>query len=189
LNAFIIIISIGYSTYFYVNADKENAKLLDRNYSPIQLVSQIRGYFYINPALALSLVITLFSFAGIPPLIGFFAKQVVLSAALDEGYYFIAIIAILTSVISAVYYLNIIKEMIFKNNENEINREISEDLQGHIQYKNNVKKYLFKFDNIQLSSSLTVTISSLTLIILLFIFFPENILNMANILSIMLFNS
>ncbi len=47
----------------------------------------------------------IFSFVGIPPLIGFFAKQMVLSAALDSGYVFLALIAILTSVISAVYYL------------------------------------------------------------------------------------
>jgi NADH-ubiquinone oxidoreductase chain 2 len=113
LNAFIILISIGYSLYYYVNKSKEYKQLLDKKNSPIQLISQLKGYFYINPVLALSLAITIFSFVGIPPLIGFFAKQMVLSAALDSGYVFLTLVAILTSVISAVYYLNIIKEVFF----------------------------------------------------------------------------
>lgn len=63
--------------------------------------------------LVLTLTITIFSFVGIPPLIGFFGKQMVLSAALDSGFVFMALVAILTSVISAVYYLNIIKQIFF----------------------------------------------------------------------------
>jgi NADH-ubiquinone oxidoreductase chain 2 len=43
-------------------------------------------YLYFNPVLALSLEITISSFIGIPPLIGFFAKQMVFSPALDSGY-------------------------------------------------------------------------------------------------------
>lgn len=79
------------------------------------------GYFYINPYLSLSLAITLFSFAGVPPLLGLFAKQMVLSAALDNGYVFMALVAILTSVISAVYYLNVIKNIFFFKDEYKIN--------------------------------------------------------------------
>jgi NADH:ubiquinone oxidoreductase subunit 5 (subunit L)/multisubunit Na+/H+ antiporter MnhA subunit len=62
----------------------------------------------------LSLSISLFSFAGVPPLVGFFAKQNVFSSALDNGYIFITLIAILTSVISAAYYLAVIKIMFFE---------------------------------------------------------------------------
>ena len=69
----------------------------------VQLISQLRGYFYVNPILALSLAITIFSFVGVPPLVGFFAKQMVLSAALDSGYVFLSLVAILTSVVAAVY--------------------------------------------------------------------------------------
>src|SRR3954464_10739353 len=87
----------------------------------IQLITQLRGYFYLNPLLSLSLVITIFSFVGIPPLIGFFAKQMVLSAALDNGYVFLALIAILTSVISAVYYLGIIKQVFFDKSDYRLN--------------------------------------------------------------------
>ncbi len=113
LNAFFILIAIGLSLYSYVSNSKEDKELLDKNNSPIQLITQLKGYFYINPFFALSLAITIFSFAGIPPLVGFFAKQMVLSAALDKGYIFLSIVAILTSVIGGIYYLNIIKEIFF----------------------------------------------------------------------------
>ena len=75
----------------------------------VQLVNQLKGYFFVNPFLALSLAITIFSFAGIPPLVGFFGKQMVLYTAIQSGYYFMSIVAIVVSVISASYYLKIIK--------------------------------------------------------------------------------
>ena len=74
--------------------------------------------------LALSLAITLFSFVGVPPLIGFFAKQMVLSAALDSGYIFLTLVAILTSVISAVYYLMVVKQIFFDKPEYKVNPEL-----------------------------------------------------------------
>jgi NADH-ubiquinone oxidoreductase chain 2 len=201
LNAFIILISIGYSLYYYINKSKEYIELQDKKNSPIQLISQLKGYFYINPFLALSLTITIFSFVGIPPLIGFFAKQMVLSAALDSGYVFLTLIAILTSVISAVYYLNIIKEIFFYKPFYKVSSVFNNiDFHANIiprlhtshksEHKNNVilKKLTFKLNNITLSSSLTITISILTLIIILFIFVPEYILNLANILALILFN-
>ena len=191
LNAFIILISIGFSLYFYINDNKEYKELPDKNNSPIQLISQMKGYFYINPFLALSLSVTIFSFVGIPPLIGFFAKQMVLSAALDNGYVFLSLVAILTSVISAVYYLNIIRQVFFDKSDYKINPElVNVNLHGNI-LKNNVlvEKLTFKTNNVILSSSLTITISILTLIILLFIFIPNEWLSMANILALILFNS
>src|SRR3984885_3907099 len=172
LNAFIILISIGFSLYYYVN---DNNELSDKNNSPIQLISQMKGFFYINPVLALSLAITIFSFVGIPPLIGFFAKQMVLSAALDSGFIFLTLVAILTSVISAVYYLNVIKQIFFDKPEYEINPEL-EGVNMHANIiRNNklIQSLTFKSNNIVLSSSLTISISILTLIILLFIFIPR----------------
>jgi NADH-ubiquinone oxidoreductase chain 2 len=190
LNAFIILISIGYSLFYYVNKSKEYKQLLDKKNSPIQLISQLKGYFYINPVLALSFAITIFSFVGIPPLIGFFAKQMVLSAALDSGFVFLTLVAILTSVVSAVYYLNIIKEVFFYEPIYKINREFKNiDFHGNIIKNNNlIEKLTFKLNNITLSSYLTITISLLTLIILLFIFVPQEWLSMANILALILFN-
>ncbi|RHZ43580.1 hypothetical protein Glove_991g14 [Diversispora epigaea] len=131
LNAFMLILAIGYSLYCYVyNTDyttstkEENSNLHDVNNSPIQLIDQLKGYYYINPILSISLGITLFSFAGIPPLIGFFGKQMILSAAIDNGYIFMSLVAILTSVVSAVYYLAIIKQIFFDKPNYILNDEL-----------------------------------------------------------------
>jgi NADH-ubiquinone oxidoreductase chain 2 len=191
LNAFIILVSMGFSLYYYVNDNDEYKELTDKNNSPIQLISQMKGFFYINPVLALSLSITIFSFVGIPPLIGFFAKQMVLSAALDNGYVFLTLVAILTSVISAVYYLNVLKQIFFDKPEYKVNPEL-EGVNMHANIiRNNklIQSLTFKSNNIVLSSSLTISISILTLIILLFIFIPREWLSMANILALILFNT
>jgi NADH-ubiquinone oxidoreductase chain 2 len=158
-----------------VNDNKEYEELLDKNNSPIQLISQIKGFFYINPILSLSFAVTIFSFVGIPPLIGFFAKQMVLSAALDSGYVFLTLVAILTSVISAVYYLNIVKQIFFDESEYKANPELlNMDIHGSIIRKDVFfEKLRFNCDNIILSSYLTISISILTLIILLFILMPQ----------------
>lgn len=135
LNAFIVLLSIGFFFYFYVSNNEETKNLTDKKNSPIQLISQLKGFFYLNPVLALSLAITLFSFVGVPPLIGFFAKQMVLSAALDNGFIFMALVAILTSVISAVYYLNVIKQIFFDKPEYKLSLTINNnDLTGIIKY-------------------------------------------------------
>ena len=114
----------------------------------------------------------------------------VLSAALDSGYVFLTLIAILTSVISAVYYLNIIKQVFFDKSEYKINPILKNmDMHASIS-KNNVlhEKIIFKYNNIVLSSSLTLSISVLTLIIILFIFMPQEWLSMTNILALLIFN-
>lgn len=191
LNAFVLLVSIGFSLYYFTNEEKEYKQLVDKNNSPIQLVSQIKGYFYINPVLALSLSITIFSFVGVPPFIGFFAKQMVLSAALDSGYIFITLVAILTSVISAVYYLGIIKQIFFEAGSNVVNvilKGFKQDGTVVINENTLIEKVTFKTDNIVLSSSLTVTVSILTLIISLFIFMPQEWLSLANALALLLFN-
>jgi NADH-ubiquinone oxidoreductase chain 2 len=190
LNAFILLIAIGYSLYYYTNDNKEYQELSDKNNSPIQLISQIKGFFYINPLLSLSFVITIFSFVGIPPLIGFFAKQMVLSAALDSGYVFITLIAILTSVISAVYYLNIVKQVFFDESEYFGWPELNNiGIYASITKKDIlIEKFRFNYNNIILSSYLTIFTSTLTFIILIFIFMPQEWLSMANILALILFN-
>ena len=179
LNAFIILLTIGFSLYLYVyKQEKHNDNLLDKNNSPIQLISQLKGYFYLNPFLAISLAITLFSFAGIPPLVGFFAKQMVLSAALDKGYVFMVLIAILTSVVSAVYYLNVIKNIFFFKPDYRLNTNLENlNFTGNINTSsNNHKKstdFSFEIKNIVLSSALSNVISILTLTLLLFIYMPN----------------
>jgi len=202
LNAFILLITIGYSLYCYVyntesttTSEKEktnenNNNLHDVNNSPIQLIDQLKGLYYINPILSLSLAITLFSFAGIPPLIGFFGKQMILSAAIDNGYIFMSLVAILTSVISAVYYLAIIKQIFFDKPDYTLNNELTNlNAEGLITEKNTIsKKVAITINNIVLSSSLSLSISVITLVIALFIFIPEELLSLANILALILFN-
>jgi len=186
LNAFLILISIGYSLYYHRYSDIKYNMIKDKNNSPIQLINQLKGYFYINPILAISLALTIFSFIGIPPLIGFFAKQMVLSAAIDNGYIFLTLVAILTSVIGAVYYLGIIKQIFF----NKSNYKLKVIFTEYFSNKKDLNLFYSKDNNfISLSSYLTFTISILTLIITLFIFMPQEWLSMANILALLFFNS
>jgi NADH-ubiquinone oxidoreductase chain 2 len=193
LNAFLILISIGYSFITLTNKKeikedvsikenvvKENVTMEENAldpHSPIQYISQFKGFFHINSVLTLSLAVTLYSFIGVPPLAGFFAKQMILSSALDNGYVFMALVAILTSVIGAVYYLAIIKELFFEKNDYS-NISIQTGL------KNTNSKSIV--NNIYLTSSLTSSISILTLLILLFIFIPQEILSLTSLLSLVI---
>jgi NADH-quinone oxidoreductase subunit N len=68
-----------------------------------------------NAALAFSLSLTMFSIAGIPPLVGFLAKMGVFLSAIGISFYFIALVSILCSVISTFYYIRIIKVLYFEN--------------------------------------------------------------------------
>jgi NADH-ubiquinone oxidoreductase chain 2 len=162
LNAFLVIIGIGFSLYLYHTNVSENNNLSEKNNSPIQLISQLKGYFSINPALALCLIITIFSFIGLPPLAGFFGKQMVITSALNNNHIIIVIIAILTSVIGAVYYLNIIKTIYFNKNEY-------------------IKSY--KIFKMSLANYLTISLAILTLIISVFILIPNEPINLSNLLA------
>jgi len=211
LNAFIILVTIGFTFFLYVHKEEDSKQgLIDVNNSPVQLISQIKGYFYINPFIAISLAITLFSFVGIPPVIGFFAKQMVLSAALDNGYVFMALIAILTSVIGAAYYLALVKQIFFyKHNYNKASL-ITPDSVGKGYFRNSFvndphlvgyvlthreentntkKKVWFKPENITMNSSLSSTISIITLLLVLFIYIPAQWFNIVNILTLTLFKA
>ncbi len=76
-------------------------------------ISDLSGISKKHPILAISFLIILFSLAGIPPLGGFFAKFYVFSAVVEQKMYVLAIIGLLTTVISAFYYLRIIKIIYF----------------------------------------------------------------------------
>ena len=76
-------------------------------------ISDLSGISKKNPLLAISLLIILFSLAGVPPLGGFFAKFYVFVSVLEKEMYALAIIGLLTTVMSAFYYLKIIKTIYF----------------------------------------------------------------------------
>jgi len=104
-NVLIFFVLIGFGTVLVNTVDR---------YSPVQFISQLKGQFHVNPLLSTSLMISLISLTGIPPLVGFFPKMQVLYSSLSEGYYFLTIIAIIASVISAAYYLSIIRVIYFE---------------------------------------------------------------------------
>lgn len=115
----------------------------------------------------------------------------VLSAALDNGYVFLSLIAIITSVIGAVYYLNIIKEMFFYYPEHKIDPLLENvSLNGNIYNKDKVliKSLNFNYKNMVMSSPISITISITTLVVLLFIFMNKEWLSLCTILVQVLFN-
>lgn len=134
--------------------------------------------------------------AGIPPLMGFFSKQLVLSSAIESGYYFISIVAIFVSVISASYYLKIVRVLFTNATDNITNNNINiikennyavAELKGNnIELKNKLY-YLLPVNHI-LSNFHSFLISSLTLSILLFILKPSILLNSCQLLSLSLYH-
>ena len=182
LNIFIILIMMGYSLNFYKNEQKEFMNLIDKTNSPIQLISQLKGYFFINPLLSISFIITIFSFVGIPPLIGFFGKQMILTAAIDKGFIFLTIVGITTSVISAVYYLNLVKVIFFT-------KPIYTDeyINTNFIFKN--KTIFNKNNNLIMPNSIAITISTITLITIFYIFINKEFLSMNTIMVNLLFNT
>ena len=180
LNTFLIIILFGYiiknsfrDLIQSIMVEDETGIENDINY-----ISELKGQFFLNPVLSISLTICLFSMAGIPPLIGFFSKQFVLYSAIQNGYYFMSIIAIIVSIISASYYLKIIK-IIFTE---EVNT--SEYSDKEIKIINNLNSK----SEIEISSTNSFIISTLTLSILFFVLKPSILLNSTTILSLSLFN-
>ena len=164
LNAFLILIALS---YFYTSALKTKSNSLLNSVQDIKYITELKGLFFNNPILSLSFTICLFSMAGVPPLLGFFSKQFVLYSAMQSEYYFIGIISILVSVITASYYLKIIKVLHTENKEIKI--EEGSDIQSSI------------------PSLHSFMISSLTLFILLFILKPSILLNSTQLLALSLF--
>ncbi|WP_029407862.1 NADH-quinone oxidoreductase subunit NuoN [Thiomicrorhabdus sp. Milos-T2] len=82
-------------------------------------ISDFIGLNARNPWLAFMMLIVLFSMAGIPPFIGFWAKIIVIEEVIKAGFTWIAVIAVIMAVISAFYYLKVVKAMYFDKPENE----------------------------------------------------------------------
>ena len=79
----------------------------------VEKIDELSGLSKTNPVVSVSLAIIMLSMAGIPPFIGFFGKFYVFIAAIESQQYILAILGVLASVISAFYYLRIIKGMYF----------------------------------------------------------------------------
>ncbi len=87
--------------------------VMARNGKSVENIDDLRGFSKDHPILAGAFLILMLSMAGIPPLAGFFAKFYVFLAAVQEGFFVLAVIGVITSVIAAFYYLRIIKVMYF----------------------------------------------------------------------------
>jgi NADH-quinone oxidoreductase subunit N len=77
------------------------------------LISNLSGFGIVKKLAAFSMSVFMFSMAGIPPLAGFFAKFYIISALINQFQYVALIIALLSSVIAAFYYINIVRTMYF----------------------------------------------------------------------------
>ena len=87
--------------------------MLKRNNQYYEEIGDLSGLSKNHPLLSLSLLIILFSLAGIPPLAGFFAKFYIFKAVIEQSMYFLAIVGLLSTVVAAFYYLRIIKIIYF----------------------------------------------------------------------------
>ena len=121
-------------------------------------IKDLAGISKQNPLLAISFLITMFSLAGIPPLAGFFAKFYIFMSVIESGMYTLAIIGLLSTVISAFYYLRIIK----------------------IIYFDEIKNPLDQIKNLGITGTVFLSCS----ILFLFFLYPSVINNIVNVLSI-----
>jgi len=86
---------------------------MKRDGKMVETIADLAGLARTQPMVAAALAIAMFSMAGIPPLAGFFGKLYVFLAAVSAGLYALAVIGVLASVVSAFYYLRIVKIMYF----------------------------------------------------------------------------
>ena len=87
--------------------------MMKRNDKYFEDIEDLSGLSKNHPLMSLSLLVILFSLAGIPPLAGFFAKFYIFKSVLEQSMYFLAIVGLLSTVVAAFYYLRIIKIMYF----------------------------------------------------------------------------
>ena len=132
--------------------------MLKRNNTYFENIDDLSGLSKNHPLISLSLMIILFSLAGIPPLAGFFAKFYIFKAVLDQSMYYLAIIGLLTTVIAAFYYLRIIKIMYFDLEKEKYDKDYN------------------------LGLKLTLTLS--TTLILFYFIYPSKLLNIVSQINI-----
>lgn len=142
---FIVILAFGYS----IGRD-------------VFTIKDLSGQIKQQPQLAISFSLCILSIAGVPPIIGFFAKQNILSVALDQHYNFLALLGIITSIIAATYYLRIIRVLYFENSVEIISTNNNQTI-------SNVHSFI---------------IACLTFILALYILNPSIILNSSTLLAL-----
>ncbi|MDA9682107.1 NADH-quinone oxidoreductase subunit NuoN [Candidatus Pelagibacter sp.] len=132
--------------------------MLKRNNEYYEEIEDLSGLSKNHPLLSLSLLIILFSLAGIPPLAGFFAKLYIFKAVLEQSMYFLAIVGLLSTVVAAFYYLRIIKIIYFDKEKEKYDQD----------------------HNIWLKLSLTFS----TILILLYFVFPSQLIDVVSRINV-----
>ena len=106
--------------------------LMKREGKYIEEIKELSGLSKNHPLVSLGLLIILFSLAGIPPLAGFFAKFYIFMAVIESEMYTLAIVGLVTTVVSAFYYIRIIKVMYFDEPKKPFERNIDYRVHGPI---------------------------------------------------------
>ena len=169
VNTFITLLAFGYASKGIITS-KKNMSVRE-----FGLLDDLKGQFYQNPLLAISFAVSLFSMAGIPPLVGFFAKQMVLTSV-SYNYSYIAVIGIVTSVISASYYLKIVQLMFFNKTSDDTHVPTTV-----------MEKEASSDDTPTITTMHSSVIAVITMIISLYLFDPSILLNSCHLLSLSLF--
>lgn len=105
---------------------------MEKDGNPVVEIGALSLYSKREPLKALAMLALLFSLAGVPPLVGFFAKYSVLLAAVDAGLVWLAVLGVIASVIGAFYYLRIVYLMYFGAEESELDKGGSGILWGFL---------------------------------------------------------
>jgi len=94
----------------------------------VENISDLAGMSKTHPMIAAALAVFMFSMAGIPPLAGFFSKLYIFFAAVEAGYFALAVIGVLSSVVGAFYYLRIIKVVYFDPPDESLDTPVDRNL-------------------------------------------------------------
>ena len=105
---------------------------MEKDGQPVVEIAALTQYSRRDPLKAMAMLVLLFSLAGVPPLVGFFAKYTVLLAAVDAGLAWLAVAGVIASVIGAFYYLRIVYLMYFGAEESELDVGGSPILSGFL---------------------------------------------------------
>lgn len=106
--------------YIFSNLGAFGVVSMVRNATGKINISDYDGFYNTNPRMTLTMVLALFSLAGIPPVAGFFGKFFLFAAAAEQGFYWLVIIAVLNTIISLYYYLVVVKAMMINKSDSPI---------------------------------------------------------------------
>jgi len=106
--------------YIFSNLGAFGVAAIISNRTGKESIDDYDGLYRTNPMLSLTMMLALFSLAGIPPVAGFFGKFFLFTAAAKQGMYILVFIAVLNTIISLYYYLLVVKAMFLNQSDRPI---------------------------------------------------------------------